>query len=355
MIIICLIAGEVAIRLTLRDTTVLLPRMVTAAHYHGTTLRRQIPNSSFWHTTVDGTWEFRINAQGFRDDENYEYPKPPGRRRILVLGDSHTLGYEVRQSATFSKVLERRLREKGFDAQVLNTGVSGFGTAEELMFLEHEGMKYHPDAVVLAFFENDFDDNIVSGLYELKNGNLLVKKTNYTPGVEAIAIMNAVPGASWLGQHSYLYSRLVNAVWATTKQALRDIAGKKLEIEYSIQTSEVNKYKEDLVVALLERMKAVAHAANIPFIIVEIPNRAPRKEPLAWLRSVPDDLVPAMISSCDIYIPASSYLAGALKGTVHVPHGHQHISEQTHAKIAEVLDRVLSKETSILPRAVNAQ
>src|SRR6516164_3441198 len=159
-----LVVAEVAIRLTLGASIVLFPRYFAAADYDGVTLRRLIPNSTFWHTSIDGKWEFRTNAQGFRDDEDYKYEKPAGQRRILVLGDSHTQGYEVHQSATFAKVLERRLRQEGLDAQVLNTGISGFGTAEELMFLEHEGMKFHPDVVVLAFFENDFDDSVKSDL-----------------------------------------------------------------------------------------------------------------------------------------------------------------------------------------------
>jgi lysophospholipase L1-like esterase len=345
VVVICLVAGEIATRLILGNNIVLFPRSFTAAHYEGVTLRRLIPNSKFWHTSVDGSWEFRTNAQGFRDDEDYEYQKRAGQRRVLVLGDSQTQGFEVRQSATFAKLLEHRLRAKGIDAQVLNTGISGFGTAEELMFLEHEGLKYLPDAVVLAFFGNDFDDSVKSDLYELANGNLIVRNTNYAPGVTAIAAMNAVPGASWLSQHSYLFSLLVNTFWETAKEALRVTARKNLTTEYAVRVSDVNRYERELVVALLQRMKAVAHAANIPFIIVEIPSIAPDDDRVAWLPSVPDDLVPAMISSCDVYVPASSYLAGAQKGTVHVPHGHRHISEQTHAKIAEALNGVLS-ETS---------
>jgi lysophospholipase L1-like esterase len=345
MIFACLVGGEIAARLLLRDTIVLFPRNFTAAHYDGATLRKLIPNSTFQHTSIDGTWEFRTNAQGFRDDENYEHRKPDGLRRVLVLGDSQTQGFEVRQSSTFAKVLENRLRNKGIDAQVLNTGMSGFGTAEELMYLEHEGIKYHPDAVVLAFFGNDFDDSVKSGLYELTDGKLVVRTTSYTPGVKAIAILNAVPGAFWLSQHSYLFSLLVNTFWETAKETLRVVARKNLTTEYAVRVSAVNDYERELVVALLQRMKAVTHAANIPFIVVEIPSIAEHPDRTAWSPSVPDDLVPAVIANCDVYVPASSYLAGAEKGSIHVPHGHRHISEETHARIADALDRVLSAES----------
>jgi GDSL-like Lipase/Acylhydrolase family len=337
-----LVVAEVATRLIFGNSIVLFPRYFTTAHYDGVTLRRLIPNSTFWHTSVDGSWEFRTNARGFRDDKDYKYEKPAGQRRILVLGDSHTQGYEVRQSSTFAKVLERRLRHKGLDAQVLNTGISGFGTAEELMFLEHEGMKYHPDMVVVAFYGNDFDDSVKSDLYRLNDGTLTVNKTRHTPGVEAIALMNAVPGASWLSQNSYLFSLLINTVWETAKKVLSIAARKQLTTEYAIRISEVGKYERELVVALIERMKAVTQVAHIPLVVVEIPMFDPSGR-MAWLPSVPNDLAPAISAACDVYLPASSYLAAAENGAVHVPHGQRHISEQTHARIAEALDRVVSE------------
>lgn len=343
MTCICLIICEVAARLLMHNTVVLFPRNFTEAHYEGVTLRRLIPNATFWHTSVDGSWQFRTNAQGFRDDENYKHEKPPGQRRILMLGDSQTQGFEVRQAATFAKRLERRLRDKGMSVQVLNTGMSGFGTAEELMFLQHEGMKYSPDAIVLAFFANDFDDSVKSGLYELVNDKLVVRSTSYTPGVTAIKVMNAVPGAFWLSQNSYLFSILVNTFWETAKEALRVTAKRELTTEYAVRVSEVSEYERQLVIALLRQMHAVAQAANVPFIVVEIPSPVADADPRAWQPSVADDLVPAVISSCDIYIPASEYLAGAQKGSVFVPHGQRHISEQTHAKIAAALDGILSE------------
>jgi len=338
---VSVVIAEFAVRWTLADQIVMFPRNFAVAEYSGATLRRMVPNSTFWHTSIDGSWEFRINAQGFRDDENYEYKKPAGRRRILVLGDSLAEGYEVRQNSTFAKVLERRMREKGLDAQVLNSGVSGFGTAEELMFLETEGMKYHPDAVVLAFSVTDFEDNVRSGLYELKNGDLVVRNTVYAPGTRAIAMMNAVPGASWLSQNSYLFSLLINTVWERAKSALSAVTRRQVITEYAVPVSEVNNYEQELFVSLLNRIKEVSHAANIPFVVVELPRSGPNGRK-AWLPSMPEALVPSIISACDIYLPASSYLA-AVQNNVHVPHGHRHITEETHERIAKALEVVFTE------------
>src|SRR5204863_7405009 len=129
-----------------------------------------------------------------------------GTLRVLALGDSHTQGYEARQDATFSAVLERYLRRHGVRAEVLNTGVSGFSTAEELAFLENEGYRYQPDVVVLAFYANDFEDNLKADLFALDKGDLVEHKHAHVPGV---AIQNAIyslPGARWLSENSYFYS-----------------------------------------------------------------------------------------------------------------------------------------------------
>jgi hypothetical protein len=205
-------------------------------------------------------------------------------------------------------------------------------------------MKYHPDAIVLAFFANDFEDNIRSGLYELKNGNLVVRKTEYTPGVLPITIMNAVPGASWLSQNSYLFSLLINTVWENAKNALSAVTRQRVITEYAVRVSKVTRYERQLAIALLNRMKAEAHAAHIPLIIVDIPELN-QSVPKKWSPSIPQALVPSVISACDIFLPPSSYMAG-VHGNAHRPHGHHHITEQTHEQIAKALEAVFSKQFS---------
>ena len=172
--------GEIVVRQTLVNP-ILFPRYHTDASYGEFVLRRMRPNSEFWHTTRDGSWRFVTNAQGFRDFEDYKYGETAGVLRVLSLGDSHTQGFEVRQERTFSEVIERYLRGEGVNAQVLNTGIAGFSTAEELAFLENEGIRYDPDVVVLGFFANDFEDNIKSGLFSIESGALVLPSAASSP------------------------------------------------------------------------------------------------------------------------------------------------------------------------------
>ena len=121
--------------------------------------------------------EVRINAHGLRDRE-IPYERSPGTGRILALGDSMTFGQGVGTEECWPKVLERRLGES---VEVANGGVSGWGTAQERLWLESEGLRYRPDLVIVGLYVNDFWDNAPSTdsrvprpLFVLRDGNLSV-------------------------------------------------------------------------------------------------------------------------------------------------------------------------------------
>jgi len=117
---------------------------------------KNIPN--FEATTLGNP--LSINSMGLRDRE-YPYAKPPGTRRILVLGDSMTWGLGVGDDDIFTEVLERQYATDGKPVEVINAAVSGWGTDQQLLFLQSEGFKYQPDVVLLNFYlVNDPTDNV---------------------------------------------------------------------------------------------------------------------------------------------------------------------------------------------------
>jgi lysophospholipase L1-like esterase len=99
-----------------------------------------------------------INSEGLRDRE-FSLEKPPGVYRVMMLGDSTTFGWGVKEEDTAAKFLERKLNASlpaGYNrAEVMNTGVGNYDTVQEVTYYETIGWKYHPDLVVLVFFIND--------------------------------------------------------------------------------------------------------------------------------------------------------------------------------------------------------
>ncbi|MCP4608360.1 MAG: hypothetical protein GY845_06565 [Planctomycetes bacterium] len=105
-----------------------------------------------------GKW-IKINSKGLRGPE-LDYAKNPNAIRILYLGDSVTFGWGVeRHKDTFPYQIEAVLEnDLGRDIETINSGVGGYATSQEYLYLSREGIKYNPDLVVLAFILNDVRD-----------------------------------------------------------------------------------------------------------------------------------------------------------------------------------------------------
>lgn len=125
----------------------------------GWTLR---PGLAAWFTR-EGRSFVRVNAAGMRD-RDHALDKPQGVYRIAVLGDSYAEARQVAVEETFWALLPERLARCGFQPgkriEVLNFGVSGYGTAQEYLLLESTAMRYRPDLVLLQFTNgNDVRNN----------------------------------------------------------------------------------------------------------------------------------------------------------------------------------------------------
>lgn len=345
--------GEIVVRLLYRDSTVLFPRYQTDYRYGAYAIRGIRPNSEYWMTSGDGSWKYVTNDRGFRDARNFAYAKPPGVFRVLSVGDSHTQGYEVRQESTFSAVLERALGRKRAAVEVLNTGVSGFGNAEELVFLENEGIKYSPDVVVLGFFANDFEDNFKAGLFGLDGERRLAEqKHEHLPGVRIQNVIYAIPGVPWLSENSYFYSLLFNTVWNFFKLRLGHVAAKQAgaadapaatAFEYAVPTAVgLSDEQVALAAALVERMHRFCAERGIRFIVVDVPVYEGRFRALS-------SLYPAFrerLQAARVEFLSSDAMLQGFNGVaeLHVTGGTHHISEFTHALIGAELGRRILAE-----------
>jgi lysophospholipase L1-like esterase len=142
----------------------ILPRFAPTQHisHHrwGNRPPTLLPGVTHRATTRNYDVTFRANALGFNDVE-HSLAKPPGRFRVLLLGDSFVEGFQVRPERHLARLLEGLAARDGHDVEVVAMGISGYGQAQELATYESVGRPYRPDLVVAFFCPNDLWNNLV--------------------------------------------------------------------------------------------------------------------------------------------------------------------------------------------------
>jgi hypothetical protein len=95
------------------------------------------------------------NSLGLRSPE-ISAVKKPAVYRCLCLGDSTTFGNAVAQEATYPYRLQEILGATNRAAlEVINAGVGGYNTLQEVGLMERLAPTIKPDVVVIGFFLND--------------------------------------------------------------------------------------------------------------------------------------------------------------------------------------------------------
>ena len=93
----------------------------------------------------------QTNSLGMRSDREYPLSRPDGRHRIILLGDSYTAGDGVENGARFSDLLEKSYP----NLDVLNFGLPGSGTDQQLLVYETLAKPFEADVYILAIFVGD--------------------------------------------------------------------------------------------------------------------------------------------------------------------------------------------------------
>jgi len=205
----------------------------------------------------------RINEEGLRDRE-HSYKRQNDIERVLVLGDSFAWGYGVEESERFSQQLEEAL-----DVEVINAGVSGYSTDQELLWYENEGIKYETDLVILVIAGNDVGDNdrqLVSTIYYkpkyvIEKGQLVL--TGYP-----------VPKTSPQGRLIYSLSQRSALAYFLVQRYFDLLAlyGKaKVDSDHANSSvSDINTEGEPfkLTIALIDEIRNTAESRKAKFMIV---------------------------------------------------------------------------------------
>lgn len=180
LLALSLVVSLIVVEWYLRKTTPYLIREDTPAITDGAEItgnygyfldsfkgRRLIPGTHAIFVEDGKRSNLDINAHGFRGEE-IPATKGPADTRIIVLGDSITFARGIPVEKTFCGIAEATLRagRRFGRIDVVNGGVEGIGTKDEVDILESQGLAIAPDVVVVAFYLNDgnLPDRFAAGL-----------------------------------------------------------------------------------------------------------------------------------------------------------------------------------------------
>jgi lysophospholipase L1-like esterase len=101
---------------------------------------------------------YRTNSLGVRGPE-YSAEPEPGVFRIVVVGDSYTMGFGVEEDEAYVSVAQRLFSERrlGRRVEIINLGIGGLAIGLIMKRLEGIGLAYRPHLVVYGFTPNDIE------------------------------------------------------------------------------------------------------------------------------------------------------------------------------------------------------
>lgn len=138
-----------------------------------------------------GRYRISVNSEGLKSDRRYPFSKPPGVFRILVFGDSFCAGQYLNNRDRFTEQME--CLHPGLE--VLNFGLEGTGTDQQLLLFERYGTRYEYDLVMVCPFVENIRRNLASyriGIDPETGSKVLVPKPHFTL-IENGLILRGVP------------------------------------------------------------------------------------------------------------------------------------------------------------------
>ncbi|HST31178.1 MAG TPA: SGNH/GDSL hydrolase family protein [Chthoniobacterales bacterium] len=210
------------------------------------------------------------NQFGLRGPDNMQLKKTPGRKRVLVLGDSYVWGVGASQEDLFTAS-----DVHGTNDELINCGVGGYGTDQEYLFYLRQGEKFDVDQVILAFtLYNDVENNLNSKQY----GYL---KPYFTLNDDQLVLHNEHVRNSVIDNFLRDMKRGCR-VWNLTYEGfdglIKTLLRKKhKQLEADIVVSDADRKGIELTLDILKKLKDAVEARHAELCVVFIPYK-PRIE-----------------------------------------------------------------------------
>ncbi len=213
-----------------------------------------------------------LNNYGMRMQKDVSMEK--SKKRIAIVGDSFMWGFNVEENDSFYAHVQEQFPEY----EVLNFAVSGYGTDQYFLLLNHTVLAFEPDIVLIAAYTNDFE-NIGSSVqygYQkpqfLLDGDSLVLRNVPVLYQEADAPNLFERGSSFLAHYSHLYA-FFRPYLGNVIQSL--MGGGLSESDPTLRLLEKNQTPEyEELVRLNQRLFCeIADLVEADLVVVSIPSQ----------------------------------------------------------------------------------
>ncbi len=278
---------------------------------------------------------FVTNSLGFRDERELQAGHA-GEFRVMALGDAATAGVGVTAEEAYPRQLETLLHHRTGSVRVVNAGVSGYTTWQEVEVLKEYRTATAPDIVALTFYWDDLHPkpDVVAPISAGQSGDRQDSVRRYLRFFKRSRTL------------LFLWERgtgLVNAAWPGFERKHHDMilqggSTRYLERAYGDVESGLREFSATardraVPILLIMPMPVQVRSSDVPPTIMQ--RRISAMARRAGLRAI--DLLPAMRA------------AYAEHHDLYLPWDPEHLSVRGHAVVAGVLYRYLIDEGLIPP------
>jgi len=269
------------------------------------------------------------NEFGLRGPDDMQLKKKPGKKRVLVLGDSYVWGFGANQQNLFTEPDVHRTND-----EIINFGVSGYGTDQEYLFYLQKGQRFEVDQVLLALtLYNDVENNLASVQYTRQ-------KPYFTLEGDRLVLHNEHVRDKWFRSFSNELnrrSRVCNLASEGFVGLTNALFPKRRKPELDVTVSETDRAGIELTIALIKKLKDAVTARGAEFGIVFIPyqphidKHSPNNHPFTPFFA--EGLARIGVTYRE---PYPEFLKTALNG-VHLFNPDHHFTSEGHALFAKFI------------------
>lgn len=295
-----------------------------------------------------------VNSLGFRGPEVVS-PKPRGRFRVAVIGDSVTLGWGVADDQPFSAQLERLLHERfpGQDLDIVNLGVGGYDTRQEVTLLDRNLSALEPDLVIVGFYSNDAPDAADDNGSAVGGTRIAAKN----PEAGQTLHMNPTPDSGWQARLRksravYVVGRAINRLlgrgeWGMARYNM------ELDILEGRDSPPLDQ-AWDTVARQFGRLRTLADAHGFAVDVVILPckeqvmGQYPHAKYQTRVRAIVEPLGFPVIDPLPVLIENRN------TGDLFIPYDRNHPSALGHRLIAQVIAEYVDTHSGLAAAHKNA-